>query len=126
VRLREDFQERLRFAVYQEEREAQRRGTILLGRGMMMGIGVAATIAVVMAATLLREGRTTEEAAPIATRALEFRSGNRSATLFSPLPSASLTFEDLDFLTGSNVLLYENSPLFRRHREPEILMAELR
>jgi hypothetical protein len=126
VRPREDFKERLRFTIYQEEREARRRGTTLLSRGMMVGVGVAATVAVVMAMALLREAQPSAESAPMAARAPEATSGNLSASLFDPLRSSPPSFRDQDFLTGSNVLLYESSPLFRRHRDPEILMTELR
>jgi len=123
---REDFKERLRFTLYQEEREARRRGTTLLGRGMMVGVGVAATVAVVMAMALLREVQPTAESAPMAARTTGTISRNLSASLFDPTPSRPLPFRDQEFLTGSNVLLYESSPLYRRHRDPQILMAELR
>jgi hypothetical protein len=123
---REDFKERLRFSIYQEEREARRRGNSLLGRGMMVGVGAAATIAAVMAMALLREAQPIAESAPMAAGAPAGTEGSLSASLFDPIRSRPLSLEDQDFLTGSNVLLYESSPLFRRHREPEILMTELR
>jgi hypothetical protein len=62
----------------------------------------------------------------MAASAPEATSGNLSTSLFDPLRSSPPSFRDQDFLTGSNVLLYESSPLFRRHRDPEILMTELR
>jgi anti-sigma factor RsiW len=124
--LREDFRERVRFAIYQEEYEARRRGRTLLGQGMMVGIGVAATVAVFMALALLRHVDPVAQPAPVAAGVVGSSTDPRSTSLFTPSPAPSTSFEDLDFLAESNVLLYQNSPLFRRHREPEILMAELR
>jgi hypothetical protein len=92
----------------------------------MVGIGVAATVAAAMAMALLREAQPTPVSAPIAANASHLLPGGFSTSLFDPHPSDLSSFEEMDFLSGSNVLLYENSPLFRRHRDPEILMAELR
>lgn len=125
--LREDFRERIRFAIYQEEYEARRRGRTLLGRGMMVGVGVAATVAVAMGMALLRERGTALDGAPVAAiESVPSPAAGSSLTRPAPLQSAARNLDEIEFLSGTNVLLYENSPLFRRHREPEILMVELR
>jgi len=123
---REEMRDRIRFGVYREERDENRRNTVLPGRGITIGFGVAATIAAVMAVALLREGQPGEPSAAVASLAAEVGGSQGAGSLFRTDRGDLPAFEPIEFRTGSNILLYENSPLFRRHRQPQILMAERR
>lgn len=127
VPLRENFHERIRFGIYREEVDRRsERSPVRGSAGLLAGVGVAAAVAAAMVLVLLREAAPAAELQPIAAAPPISVLEGIPASLFDPVAIEPAPLKEIDFLAGSNVLLYERSELYRRHREAEIFATGLR
>ncbi len=121
---RDDFQARLQHSIYRLDEERRRRRSPMGGSGTMAAVAVVAILLAVLWTPILLE---TEPVAELPRIVVEHPVNSAPASqATSRLESEPLSpFEDSNLWTQSNVLLYRNSQLFQRHREPGLVRTGL-